>query len=1106
MFAQSVSSLNKSRPAYFWSNFPLVFSMLLTLIFPPSLIQGSYPGSQDTSFVYSSDYQIRGGKIIQNCQLKHKCALHFNGVNQWVSLEQFSGFDTASFTLETWFNWEGAGTPIPGDNESLTDGLPLITIGGSEGSGSDTNVDLFFGIQASSGKLMAVFKEESPVSGSNTQYHSIFGNSRITQGTWHHAAVSYDGQTWNLFLNGNLDASFKFTTPIVPQLVSSRHAYLAAALSSTAEGRGFFMGKLDEVRIWEIARSQKDILSTVNLEDVVNVNLISHLSMNEGAGVLGNDLADKGIIDAINDPVWTDGAPFNVSATTDSVQEDNLSISGVANASPYPPTLISPSNGATGVSTMPTLSVAVSDPEADNLTVRFYVRASSWEGASDFTLVALPDTQKYTINGLGIFDIQTQWIVDQRSAQNFAFITHLGDMVNDWNVPSQWNIANAAMSRLEPPGIPYGISPGNRDEDHYGTPPDTTFFNTYFPASRFAGRPYYGGAYNDDNANNYQLFSASGMDFIIIHLKYNLSYYPDQASAILSWADNLLHTYSNRRAIVVTHYLLNTSNNFGPDGSLIYSELKDNPNLFLMLGGHLDTEGQRQDPGDDGHTIYSLRSDYQNRANGGNGWLRLMRFSPSVNKIFVTTYSPYLNQYETDANSQFSLDYDMSGTGFQVIGTTNVPSGSNASLDWANLLPGQQYEWYVSVDDGTSTTTGSTWSFTTGSGSTAPVITTQPANQTVNAGQTASFTAAVSGNPTPTVQWQVSTDSSTWNDIAGATSTTYSFTTQTGDNGKQFRAVFNNPAGSATTNTATLTVYAAPVITTQPVNQMVNAGQTAAFTAVASGNPTPAVQWQVSTDGSTWNDIAGATSTTYSFTVQVADNGKQFRAVFTNSAGSATSTAALLTVISDLIFADGFESGGLSAWSSATTDGGNLSASTTAALVGALGMQALINDNNSIYVTDNRPAAEQRYRARFYFDPNTIKMKSGNAYYIFYGLNAVGKTVMQVEFRQSSGQYQIRAGLLNDKSSFTSTAWFTISDAPHFIEFDWRASTAAKANNGGLTLWIDGVQKDNVTGIDNDTRRIDSARLGVVSGIDNGTRGRTYFDAFESHRQSYIGP
>lgn len=194
-----------------------------------------------------------------------------------------------------------------------------------------------------------------------------------------------------------------------------------------------------------------------------------------------------------------------------------------------------------------------------------------------------------------------------------------------------------------------------------------------------------------------------------------------------------------------------------------------------MLGAHLDTEGQRQDLGSDGHVIYSLRSDYHNRANGGNGWLRLLRFSPATNKIYVSTYSPYLNQYETDADSQFSLDYDMNETGFQTIGTVNVPSDSNASMEWPGLLSGTEYEWYVTVSDGTETITGPSWNFTTGSGSISPVVTIQPISQTVNAGQTATFNAAASGTPAPAVQWQVSTGGGSWDNIAEALSATYTF-------------------------------------------------------------------------------------------------------------------------------------------------------------------------------------------------------------------------------------------------------------------------------------------------------------------------------------------
>lgn len=208
----------------------------------------------------------------------------------------------------------------------------------------------------------------------------------------------------------------------------------------------------------------------------------------------------------------------------------------------------------------------------------------------------------------------------------------------------------------------------------------------------------------------------------------------------------------------------------------------------------------------------------------------------------------------------------------------------------------------------------------------------------------------------------------------------------------------------------------------------------------------------------------------------------------------------------DLIFADDFEAGNVSAWSSATTDGGDLSVSGAAKLSGAWGMQTLLDDTKSIYVTDDRPNAEARYRTRFSFDPNSITMGANEAYYLFYGYSGSSTIVLRVEFCRCNNTYQLRAALVNDKTTWSNSAWFTISDTPHVIELDWQAATAAGANNGSLTFWLDGVQQAQLTGIDSDTRRIDRVRLGAVAGMDKGTRGTTYFDAFVSRRLTYIGP
>ncbi|MEV4510246.1 IPT/TIG domain-containing protein [Dactylosporangium sp. NPDC049525] len=89
----------------------------------------------------------------------------------------------------------------------------------------------------------------------------------------------------------------------------------------------------------------------------------------------------------------------------------------------------------------------------------------------------------------------------------------------------------------------------------------------------------------------------------------------------------------------------------------------------------------------------------------------------------------------------------------------------------------------------------------------APSVTAHPTAQTVAFGSPVTFTAAGSGNPTPTVRWQTSADGSTWTDVPAATSSSLTFTPGEADAGRQYRAVFHNSSGAdAVSDPAALTV------------------------------------------------------------------------------------------------------------------------------------------------------------------------------------------------------------------------------------------------------------------------------------------------------------
>ena len=171
----------------------------------------------------------------------------------------------------------------------------------------------------------------------------------------------------------------------------------------------------------------------------------------------------------------------------------------------------------------------------------------------------------------------------------------------------------------------------------------------------------------------------------------------------------------------------------------------------------------------------------------------------------------------------------------------------------------------------------------------APSIITQPASQTVTAGQTATFSVSASGTAPLSYQWKKNGTA-----ISGATSSSYTTPAETtSDSGAQFIVVVSNSAGSETSSGAILTVNAAPPsITTQPTSQTITAGQTATFSVVASGTAPLSYQWQKNGTA-----ITGATSSSYTTPAETtSDSGAQFTVVVSNSAGGATSGAAILTV------------------------------------------------------------------------------------------------------------------------------------------------------------------------------------------------------------------
>jgi hypothetical protein len=291
-----------------------------------------------------------------------------------------------------------------------------------------------------------------------------------------------------------------------------------------------------------------------------------------------------------------------------------------------------------------------------------------------FTLVTLGDTQ--WLDG-DSFEQQTDWACQCESTLRMAYVVQLGDIVDQ---PSgdrrMWNVASSSMQTLEDCGISWAVLPGNHD---LGA---VTDYDATFPASRFHAT---GSFPSGSGRNTYKLVTIHNADGWSVSLLFlQLGYLPAAQEGVIPWAGSVLSAYPERQAFLFTH-------SAGEDCSdLINNDvtalLTLHCNLLFVANGHaFECGGERVTPlarvpgclG--GGTQYVITSDYQGRADGGEGWLRYYRFTYSVLGdlvICATTYSPQLDEYEHTALGRFALSY-----------TSSTNAGSIASLDLCPAEP-----------------------------------------------------------------------------------------------------------------------------------------------------------------------------------------------------------------------------------------------------------------------------------------------------------------------------------------------------------------------------------------------------------------------------------
>ena len=376
----------------------------------------------------------------------------------------------------------------------------------------------------------------------------------------------------------------------------------------------------------------------------------------------------------------------------------------------------------------------------------------NWDGESvpedyDFCFAWETDTQYYAEEWQYHFLNMNNWIVDNAEEMKIKYVIHTGDIVDDYDMIYEWENADEAMQIFDDAGMPYGVLGGNHDVAA-GLGENENYYN-YFGEERFTSQETYGGSY-ENNLGHYDLISENGQDFVIVYMSWNI--YQDE----IDWMNDVLQQYSDRKAILCFHPYTNVTQSNGTYldyfGQLIQKEVvAKNENVFAVLNGHYHGSSYEtvmfDDDGDgvNDRTVYQICTDYQSGFEGGSEYIKFLYFDLDNNKIYMNSYSPYLDDYNyfnTDSVEVLNVE-GASSTGLdkmvldvefnsdeqtilenqfsayvctnEILDSTAIDKVTGkATIDLTNLKAETDYAWYAVVTNANSgyTKTG-VYEFTT---------------------------------------------------------------------------------------------------------------------------------------------------------------------------------------------------------------------------------------------------------------------------------------------------------------------------------------------------------------------------------------------------------
>lgn len=291
-----------------------------------------------------------------------------------------------------------------------------------------------------------------------------------------------------------------------------------------------------------------------------------------------------------------------------------------------------------------------------------------------FSIVIIPDTQDLcTFHPEKLKDM-VQWVVDHSNEMNIKKIIHVGDVVNNGALrEEQFKNHHDAFSLINEAEIPLTIAIGNHDYDNLlSENRNSTMFNKYCGVDQYEDKPWFGGVFETDKAENmYTKLKINGDDFLFLSLEFGPR---DDA---LKWADQVLSDHADHKAIIVTHSYMylhgertKPGDNHNPkdyvgahganDGEDVWNKcFKRHANIMAIFSGHHieDNISYRFDTGVNGNIVFQSFQNWQCAPDGGDGRIRILSFNTNENKIDLSVYNPQTGRYETEHGHSVSYPY-----------------------------------------------------------------------------------------------------------------------------------------------------------------------------------------------------------------------------------------------------------------------------------------------------------------------------------------------------------------------------------------------------------------------------------------------------------------